>query len=229
MYVLNNQTFVTTVVFLSVGQLFMIIFEFILSNCTDCLWLWTKWTFLSPSYLQRAASFFPKLLPAQPLHCVSSQTTSWWISKVPITNSNLNQSFYFFPENQLRIQLKLDGIILYIWCCTPSLEEVSCFVSFIPITTCTNIWDPHAVTYSTQEESMINYQGEVKQPNPSLSIENMLQIIVGWNGKIQYIVMLANSVVGDMTVCMVPYYYTTDRKETVPYQDLLKIYVCMYR
>ena len=72
----------------------------------------------------------------------------------------------FFPSENLRIPLKLEGIISCIPCRSPSLEESLDSMSFLSITPRADTWDPHDLTNSSQEESMMNYKGEVKSPNP---------------------------------------------------------------
>ena len=74
-----------------------------------------------------------------------------------------NHSIYFLDED-LRIPLTLEGIISYIPCQSPLPDEILDSDSFLPLTPRSNTWDPHVSTYSSQEESMMNYQGEVKNP-----------------------------------------------------------------
>ena len=85
-----------------------------------------------------------------------------FLSPIP---SAVNHSIYL-PEYHLRIPLKLDGIISYIPCRSPHSDEAMDVDSFVSITPRHDTWDPHVMTYSQQEESMMNYQGEVKQPAP---------------------------------------------------------------
>ena len=76
-----------------------------------------------------------------------------------------NHSIYF-PDENLRIPLKLEGIISYIPCRSPLPDEILDSDSFLPLTPQSATWDPHVSVYSSQEESMMNYQGEVKNPPP---------------------------------------------------------------
>ena len=85
-----------------------------------------------------------------------------FLSKSP---SEINHSIYF-PEQQLRIPLKLSGIISYIDCRKPSEEELYDNDRILDITPNVDRWDPRSMDLDTQEDSMIDFKGNIKVSRP---------------------------------------------------------------
>ena len=73
-----------------------------------------------------------------------------------------NHSIYF-PEDEIRIPMKLYGIISYIPARLPSTEELEGDIESLELTPQTDHWDPHDECYQQQEDSMMNYKGELKE------------------------------------------------------------------
>ena len=73
-----------------------------------------------------------------------------------------NHSIYF-PEENLRIPLMLDGIISCIPSRKPTNDEVNDeSITTLDITPKVNVWDPHNPEYQQQEEMMLDYKGHIK-------------------------------------------------------------------
>ena len=84
------------------------------------------------------------------------------ISPLPLV---INHSLYF-PVTELRIPLQLDGIISYLSCWSPTIEEWEDESSYIFLTPMMEKRDPNVSTYSYLEESMVNHKGGLKESNP---------------------------------------------------------------
>ena len=69
-----------------------------------------------------------------------------------------------FPEQELRIPLKIHGIISYLPVRTPSKEELSSLEVLLELTPQTSVWNPHDDTFQIQEDSMLTFNGELKEP-----------------------------------------------------------------
>ena len=70
----------------------------------------------------------------------------------------------YSKEHDIRLPLKLEGIISYLQCRTPTNDELDTLPTVIDLTPTTNIWDPHDNKYNEQEASMVDYKGELKLP-----------------------------------------------------------------
>ncbi len=68
----------------------------------------------------------------------------------------------YFPDQDLRVSLALDGIVSYFPCRIPRGEELADHSLFLPLTPPLDKWDPHDVIYKRQEESMTDFRGDVK-------------------------------------------------------------------
>ena len=75
-----------------------------------------------------------------------------------------NHSLYF-PDTELRIPLQLEGIVSYLPCRSPTKEEWEDEPSYLILTPMMDNWDPNVGIYSSQEESMVNHKGELKEKN----------------------------------------------------------------
>ena len=76
-----------------------------------------------------------------------------------------NHSLYF-PEIGLRLPLQLEGIVSHLPCRSPTREEWEDESSYLILTPMMDKWDPNVGTYRSQEESMVNHKGELKDKNP---------------------------------------------------------------
>ena len=72
----------------------------------------------------------------------------------------------YFPDQEIRIPLALDGIVSYFPCRKPRGEEVSNPQIILHLTPQSDHWNPHDDTYQKQEESMLDFRGEVKDLPP---------------------------------------------------------------
>ena len=85
-----------------------------------------------------------------------------FLSKVP---SETNHSIYF-PTIDLRIPLKLTGVISYIDCRMPSDDELNRNDGVLDITPNMDKWDPRTMDLDLQEDSMVDFQGNIKVNRP---------------------------------------------------------------
>ena len=83
-----------------------------------------------------------------------------FLSPIP---SVINHSLYF-PSVDLRIPLMLDGIVSYLPCRTPTKDEYEDQGSFLQLTPLLDTWDPHLSAYGEQEVSMLDHEGNIKEP-----------------------------------------------------------------
>ena len=72
----------------------------------------------------------------------------------------------YFPEEDLRIPLKIQGIILYLPVRSPSNDEMDNIKMSLELTPQGTIWDPHDSSYQLQEESMMSFNGDIKESAP---------------------------------------------------------------
>ena len=80
-----------------------------------------------------------------------------FLSKTP---SVCNHSIYF-PDQDLRIPLMLDGIISCLPCRTPDREELMS-LDILELTPDLPSWNPHTHLYKEQEDAMVDFRGQVK-------------------------------------------------------------------
>ena len=67
----------------------------------------------------------------------------------------------FFPEDDIRLPFKIEGIISYLPTRPPDTLEMSDYKHLV-LTPESPIWDPHTFIYWDQDNSMMNYRGEFK-------------------------------------------------------------------
>ena len=77
---------------------------------------------------------------------------------------NISHHSIYFPDEQYRIPMHLAGITSYIPTRTPTNDEVG-NANLIEMTPQVNVWNPHSNIYQEQEDAMIDYKGELKEPN----------------------------------------------------------------
>ena len=70
----------------------------------------------------------------------------------------------YFPDEELRIPLKIHGIISYLPVRSPSEDELTSLSTMLELTPQSSAWDPHDETYQVQEDSMLSFEGEIKDP-----------------------------------------------------------------
>ena len=68
----------------------------------------------------------------------------------------------YFPDAGVRIPFKIEGIVSYFPTRCPSREELSRYSGeYLRLTPNGSDWNPHTHVYRDQEESMLNYKGEI--------------------------------------------------------------------
>ena len=72
----------------------------------------------------------------------------------------------YFPSENIRISLALNGIVSYFPCRKPRGEEISNPHLILHLTPRLDSWNPHDDAYQRQEEAMVDFSGDVKQPAP---------------------------------------------------------------
>ena len=85
------------------------------------------------------------------------------VPKIYISDPDNDDHSIVFPDEGVRIPLKLDGIFSYFNTRKPSLEEIdNCDKIFI--TPDGDIWNPYSKHFSENEDSMLDYQGNLIVP-----------------------------------------------------------------
>ena len=82
-----------------------------------------------------------------------------FLARKPTIN---NHSIYFSKED-LRLPLQLYGIISYLPTRLPTEEDFDNAQLELELTPKVNEWNPHDYIYQEQEDSMLNFQGELKE------------------------------------------------------------------
>lgn len=80
-------------------------------------------------------------------------------------NPTIENHSIFFPDNDIRIPLKLHGITSYIDTRKPTMHEVDSLPTVLRLSPDTDSWNPHDTAFSEQEDAMLNYRGELKELN----------------------------------------------------------------
>ena len=75
---------------------------------------------------------------------------------------NISHHSVYFPEKERRIPLSITGITSYIPSRSPTGQELD-ELEILELTPQVDQWDPHSHTYRNQEDSMLDYKGEIKQ------------------------------------------------------------------
>ena len=75
--------------------------------------------------------------------------------------------FFYFPSGNITILLALDVIISYFLCCKPRGEIPSSPHMLLFLTPQRDLWNPHDSSYQQQEEVMVDFKGDIKQPPPT--------------------------------------------------------------
>ena len=73
-----------------------------------------------------------------------------------------NHSIYF-PDEDIRIPMKIYGIISYVPARQPHPNELAGNLQELELTPQIEHWNPHDEMYQIQESSMLNYRGELKE------------------------------------------------------------------
>ena len=74
---------------------------------------------------------------------------------------NISHHSVYFPEEKQRIPLSLIGITSYIPTRTPRGNELD-DLDILELTPQVEQWDPHSHSFRDQEDSMVNYKGELR-------------------------------------------------------------------
>ena len=69
----------------------------------------------------------------------------------------------YFPSMKYRIPLSLSGITSYIPTQVPTKDEIE-QLEVLELTPQFDSWNPHSKVYQDQEDSMMDYKGELKEP-----------------------------------------------------------------
>ena len=75
---------------------------------------------------------------------------------------NISHHSVYFPEERRRILLSLTGITSYIPSRSPTGHELD-ELDILELTPQVEQWDPHSHSYRDQEDSMLDYKGEMRQ------------------------------------------------------------------
>ena len=76
------------------------------------------------------------------------------------SNPSIKDHSIYFPEHNERIPLQLQGIVSYFPSRKPDEDEMYKHLHF-DLTPPKPTWNPHDTTYSSQESSMLTYDGEI--------------------------------------------------------------------
>lgn len=82
-----------------------------------------------------------------------------FLSREPTTS---NHSIYF-PERNLRIQMKLSGVISYIPCRKPDDDEITNNDGVLELTPDVDKWEPSKLELDVQEDAMLDFSGNIKE------------------------------------------------------------------
>mmetsp|Transcript_9777 Transcript_9777/g.13824 ORF Transcript_9777/g.13824 Transcript_9777/m.13824 type:complete len:225 (+) Transcript_9777:683-1357(+) len=80
----------------------------------------------------------------------------------------------FFPEANLCMPLKLDGIVSYLPCRKPTLHELEYNDGIFELTPNVSKWNPSFMNLDIQEESMIDFAGNIKEHKPHYFVISMV-------------------------------------------------------
>ena len=81
-------------------------------------------------------------------------------------NPSINNHSIKFPDHDLRIPLKLHGVISYLPCRRPGEDEMVNNDGILELTPNVDVWDPRNLDFNEQEESMLDFSGNMKEPRP---------------------------------------------------------------
>ena len=76
------------------------------------------------------------------------------------TNPSIQDHSIYFPEQDVRLPLQLQGIVSYIPTRKPDEDDMYKHIHF-DLTPPNPTWNPHDTTYSSQELNMMTYDGEI--------------------------------------------------------------------
>ena len=82
------------------------------------------------------------------------------------TKPSISNHSIYFKQHDLRIPLKLNGIISFIHCRMPSKEEIEFNDGVFELTPNVDKWEPHEMKLEHQEDSMVDYSGQIKADRP---------------------------------------------------------------
>ena len=84
----------------------------------------------------------------------------------------------FFPDEELRIHLKLNGIFSYFHHRAPHLEEID-NLKVLFLTPDSASWDPHSTHFEERESSLIDHNGDVISTPPNhLLFSSLMRILL---------------------------------------------------
>ena len=75
----------------------------------------------------------------------------------------INNHSIYDRDFDIRLPLRLNGIISYLDCQTPSNDKLSEIRTCIELTPKSKDWNPHDEIYTEQEDAMIGYKGHMKE------------------------------------------------------------------
>ena len=89
-------------------------------------------------------------------------------------NPSINNHSIRFPDHDLRIPLKLHGVISYLPCRRPGEDELMENDGVLELTPNVEIWDPRNLNLNEQEESMLDFSGNIKELRPKRFIVSQI-------------------------------------------------------
>ena len=82
--------------------------------------------------------------------------------KIHVSDPSMDDHAIIFLKNNMRIPLKLNVIFSYFETTTPSPDQVGDCEDVLLITPEHN-WDPHTKVYASNEENIVDWEGNIKE------------------------------------------------------------------
>ena len=89
-------------------------------------------------------------------------------------NPSINNHSIRFSDHNLRIPLKLHGVISYLPCRKPGEDELMDNDGVLELTPDVEVWDPSNSNFNKQKESMLDFSGNIKEPKPKEFIVSLV-------------------------------------------------------
>ena len=92
------------------------------------------------------------------------------VPKIQVSDPTVNDHCIIFPDSDLRIPLNLKRTFSFFHTRTPTVKELyDCDKAFI--TPDANDWNPNCTSFALNEQSMLNFQGEMNLPQDRSNLE----------------------------------------------------------
>jgi hypothetical protein len=92
------------------------------------------------------------------------------VPKIHATDPSVTDHLLWFPAANLQVPLLLCGIFLYFATRKPTLEELCECEHVVSLTLAGHTWDPNSNSYARNKESMLDWEGNMTQPQDCLWI-----------------------------------------------------------